>query len=115
MMHRGKIIAIFFLSFFFHPAFAQRKLEKEKNKILAEGFTLYAYILANWTSNDLYYENEFNTYYVKGYMTYKDKDTLKTIFWKELDTTSAEFKAKTFHAVDDTGALASANSKRPND
>ena len=114
-----KVVKIFFFIFFAFPcfqySFAQHKLEKEKNQILTEGLALYTMILANWTSNDIYYENEFNTDYVKGYLSYKDKDTLKTIFWRELDTTSAEYKARTFHAVDDTGAISVQNSKKIND
>lgn len=67
---------------------------------------LYTLILSNWTSNDLYYEREFNTKIIKGYLSYKDKDTIKTIFWREIDTTSAEYKAKTFRKVGDTGIVA---------
>ncbi len=104
---------IFYLIFIFilfsNVLSAQRKLEKEKNRILTEGLALYTMILANWTSNDLYYENEFNTGYVKGYLSYKDKDTLKTIFWRETDTTSAEYRAKNFQQVGDTGAVAAQN------
>src|ERR1051326_3544676 len=107
-----KIICFGFLfPILFNFSFAQRRLEKEKNKILTEGLALYTLILANWTSNDLYYENEYNTDYVKGYLSYKDKDTLKTIFWREIDTSSAEYKAQTFHAVDDTGSKASKQKK----
>ena len=95
--------------------FAQRKHEKQKNQILTEGLALYTMILANWTSNDLYYENEFNTDYVKGYLSYKDKDTLRTIFWREIDTTSAEYKAKNFQQVGDTSAITAKNSKTVND
>ena len=84
-------------------AHSQKKLEKEKKQILGEGMALYTLILANWTSNDLYYENEFNTNYIKGYLSYKEKDTIKTIFWREIDTTSAEYKAKNFRQVGDTG------------
>ena len=98
---------------FLHPASAQKKMEKEKKEILGERLALYTLILANWTSNDLYYENEFNTSYVKGYLTYRDKgDTLKTIFWREIDTASAEYKAKTFHDVADTGIIAAQKPKK---
>jgi hypothetical protein len=86
---------------------AQKKIEKEKNKVYSEGLALYTIILANWTSNDLYYEQEFPTGYVKGYLSYRDKgDTIKTIFWREIDTSSAEYKAKIFKPVNDTGVLA---------
>lgn len=98
-----------------HPAFAQKKLEKEKKQILGEGLALYTLILANWTSNDLYYENEFNTGYVKGYLSYRQKDTVKTIFWREMDTASAEYKAKNFKQVGDTGAVAQLQPKKTED
>ena len=101
-----KSFTFFFLSLAFVPqtSIAQKKLEKEKKEILGEGLALYTLVLANWTSNDLYYENEFNTGIVKGYLSYRDKDTIKTIFWKEVDTTSAEYKAKIFKQVGDTVA-----------
>lgn len=102
---KGFILFLVF-AFFSGPVSAQKKLEKEKNRILGEGMALYTLILANWMSNDLYYENEFNTNIVKGYLSYRDKDTIKTIFWRELDTASAEYKAKMFRNVGDTGVLA---------
>lgn len=83
---------------------AQKISEKEKAKVMTEGLALYTLILANWTSNDLYYENEFNTNIVKGYLSYRDKDTLKTIFWREIDTTSAEYKTKSYKKAGDTVA-----------
>jgi len=98
----------FSLAFIFilaSPSFSQKKLDKAKKEILGEGLALYTLILANWTSNDLYYENEFNTNYVKGYLSYREKDTIKTIFWREIDTTSAEYKAKKFKQVGDTGVV----------
>lgn len=111
-----KGIIILLLCLLCSLSFAQKKIEKEKNKIYTEGLALYTLILANWTSNDLYYENEFPTGYIKGYLSYRDKgDTLKTIFWREIDTASAEYKAKTFKAVDDTGALAKQNTRKPDD
>ncbi len=82
---------------------AQKKItEKEKAQTITEGMALYTLILTNWTSNDLYYENEFNANIVSGYLSYRDKDTLKTIFWREIDTASAEYKTKTFKNVGDT-------------
>jgi hypothetical protein len=109
-----------FLLFTFHfslftSVYAQRRLEKEKNEVLVEGLALYTIILANWTSNDLYYENEFPTNGVSGYLSYKDKDTVKTIFWREMDTASAEYKAKTFRQVADTGILATPHSNSISD
>lgn len=98
-----------------HPAFSQKKLEKEKKEIVGEGLALYTLILANWTSNDLYYENEFNTSYVKGYLSYRQKDTIKTIFWREIDTTSAEYKAKNFKQAGDTGIVAQQQPKKTED
>ena len=97
---------------FLNPLYAQKKVEKEKNSILGEGLALYTIILANWTSNDLYYESEFNTNIVSGYLSYKDKDSIKTIFWRDIDTSSAEYKAKTFQQVADTGAIAAQHSTK---
>ena len=84
--------------------YAQKVSPKDKDKVFLEGLALYTLILANWTSNDLYYENEFNTDIVSGYLSYRDKDTLKTIFWREIDTTSVEYKTKTFKKAGDTVA-----------
>ncbi len=86
------------------PLQAQKISEKEKAKVMTEGLALYTLILANWTSNDLYYENEFDTKIIKGYLSYRDKDTLKTIFWREIDTASAEYKTKTYKKAGDTVA-----------
>jgi len=117
-INKKGIIVFVFLDLFFlllNPLFAQRKLEKEKNEIFGEGMALYTIILANWTSNDLYYENEFPTSGVSGYLSYKDKDSVKTIFWREIDTASAEYKAKTFKEVADTGASAKQNPNKLSD
>ena len=104
--------ALFLLSSIYpYASFAQKKLEKEKEKIFTEGLALYTLILANWTSNDIYYENEFNTNIVKGYLSYKDKDTLKTIFWREIDTTSAEYKKSVFKNTGDTVAAEQMNNQ----
>lgn len=107
----GKYSKCFFVSFLItlcclqhFSLFAQKVSEKDKAKIMTEGLALYTLILANWTSNDLYYENEFNTNIVKGYLSYRDKDTLKTIFWREIDTASAEYKTKTYKKAGDTVA-----------
>lgn len=100
---------------FLNPVFAQKKLEKEKKQIVGEGLALYTLILANWTSNDLYYENEFNTGYIKGYLSYREMDTIKTIFWRETDTTSAEYKAKNFKQAGDTGIVAQQQQKKTED
>jgi len=83
-------------------ASAQKISEKEKNKVFLEGLALYTIILGNWTSNDLYYENEFDTYMISGYLSYRDKDTLKTIFWREIDTASVEYKTKLYKKAGDT-------------
>ena len=63
----------------------------------------------------MYYENESNTNYVKGYLSYKDKDTLKTIFWREIDTTTEEYKAKTFQKAGDTGIVVQQQPKKINE
>jgi len=109
------IIYLFILFFSIQSLFSQNKLEKEKNRIVGEGMALYTLILSNWTSNDIYYEHEFNTKIIQGYLSYKDKDTVKTIFWRELDTISAEYKARTFKNVGDTDIVAEQQQKKPAD
>lgn len=102
-------VILLFGILYLKPAIAQKISEKDKNKVLTEGLALYTLILANWTSNDLYYENEFNTSIVKGYLSYRDKDTLKTIFWREIDTASTEYKTKTYKKASDTVAAEQTN------
>jgi hypothetical protein len=96
------------LSHFSHVN-AQRITEKDKNKVFLEGMALYTLILGNWTSNDLYYENEFDTKIVSGYLSYRDKDTLKTIFWRAIDTSSVEYKTKSYKSASDTVAAEQSN------
>ncbi|MFH1005802.1 MAG: hypothetical protein V1781_10000 [Bacteroidota bacterium] len=107
------IIFLFFIShlLFLTSLHAQKVSRKEKNEILTEGLALYSIILANWTSNDLYYENEFNAGIVSGYLSYRNKDTVKTIFWREIDTTSAAYKASLFKKAGDTVASEQQNTK----
>jgi hypothetical protein len=97
-----KLFVVFLALIAGSPLLKADKIEKEKKRIFAEVLALYTLILSNWTSNDLYYENEFNTGIVKGYLSYRDKDTLKTIFWREVDTTSAAYKASHFKQAGDT-------------
>lgn len=106
------LLAIVLAGLFSIPLHAQKVSEKDKNKILVEGLALYTLTLANWTSNDLYYENEFNTGIVKGYLSYRDKDTVKTIFWRETDTASAAYKATLIKSVGDS---ASPKKDQPNE
>ena len=109
---------LFFFSYLFIfplTSFAQKKVDKAKNEVLGEGLALYTIILANWTSNDLYYENEYGTGGISGYISYKEKDSVKTIFWREIDTASAEYKAKTFKEVADTGEVAEQHPKKISD
>lgn len=113
--HAKYFLAAVFIFSCLSSAFCQKKLDKAKKEILGEGLALYTLILANWTSNDLYYENEYNTNYVKGYLSYRDKDTIKTIFWREIDTASAEYKAKTFQKAGDTGIVVQQQPKKIND
>lgn len=108
-------ISLLFILCSVHSSFSQKKLDKAKKEILGEGLALYTLILANWTSNDLYYENEYPTSYVKGYLSYRDKDTIKTIFWREIDTASAEYKAKNFQKAGDTGIVVHQQPKKTAD
>ena len=97
------ILSFFIFYFLFFPLlYAQKNPKKEKKEILMEGLALYTVILADWTSNDLYYENEFNTAIVNGYLSYRNKDTVKTIFWRKIDTASAVYKASIFKKAGDT-------------
>jgi hypothetical protein len=93
----------------FNLLHAQKVSAKDKDKVFLEGLALYTLILGNWTSNDLYYENEFDTKIVSGYLSYRDKDTLKTIFWREIDTSSVEYKTKTYKKAGDTVAAEQSN------
>lgn len=98
------LLSVMWTSTLIVPLHAQKISEKDKNKVMVEGLALYTLILANWTSNDLYYENEFNTGVVKGYLSYRDKDTVKTIFWRETDTTSAAYKSTLIKNVGDSAS-----------
>ncbi|MFI5164371.1 MAG: hypothetical protein ACHQHP_03885 [Bacteroidia bacterium] len=52
---------------------------------------------------------------MNGYLSYKDKDTVKTIFWREIDTASAEYKAKTFKSVEDSSAISAKQPQKVSD
>ncbi len=66
---------------------AQKVNPKIQMEVMGEGTGLYNLQLANWTSTDAFYDNEMEKERVRGYVSYKDKDTVKTIFYTEIDTT----------------------------
>ena len=72
---------------------AQKPSQKTADKILEEGQVLYTLEMANVTSLDVFYDKEYDPKLAKGYFSYFDKDTVKTIFYREIDTTSALFRA----------------------
>lgn len=73
-------------------AFSQKVSKKTADKILEQGQVLYALEMASITSLDIFYDKEFDPKGVKGYFSYFEKDTLKTIFYREIDTASPLFK-----------------------
>jgi hypothetical protein len=112
MKNKNWIIVVLFVALYLLNltcTYAQKISTKDKDKVFLEGLALYTLILANWTSNDLYYENEFDTKNVSGYLSYREKDTLKTIFWREIDTASVEYKTKIFKKAGDTLASEQSN------
>jgi hypothetical protein len=86
-MRTLKLLFVFIL--FSLAAGAQKK---EIEKIKEEGNALYIMELANTVSLDVFYENEFDAKSLKGFMSYKDKDSIRTIFYTEVDTTAPKFK-----------------------
>ncbi len=81
------------LSLFPLLLFSQKPSQKTADKILEEGQILYTLEMANVTSLDVFYDKEYDPKIAKGCFSYFDKDTIKTIFYRELDTTTALFKA----------------------
>ncbi len=73
--------------------FPQKPSQKTADKIFEEGQVLYTLEMANTTSLDVFYDKEYDPKSAKGYFSYFDKDTIKTIFYREIDTTTALFKA----------------------
>jgi hypothetical protein len=83
-------LILIFLPVFF---FSQRSLKKKADELFQEGQTLYVLESASVSALDLFYDKEFDPASVKGYFSYFDKDTIRTVFYREIDTASAVFKA----------------------
>jgi hypothetical protein len=81
---------------FLLPAFCfgQKVSQKTADKILEDGQVLYALEMASITSLDIFYDKEYDAKAIKGYFSYFEKDTLKTVFYSEIDTASPVFKEK---------------------
>ena len=74
------------------PGFSQKPSAKTIQEIKDEANALYALESANTTSLDLFYDNEFKADAIKGFFSYKDKDSIRTIFYAQIDTTDPKFK-----------------------
>ena len=57
-----------------------------------EANALYSLEVANGSSLDLFYDNEFNPKQINGSFSYKDKDSIRTIFYARIDTTEPKFR-----------------------
>lgn len=87
-------IVIFFILFL--PPFcffSQKASQKTADKILEDGQVLYTLEMASVTSLDVFYDKEYDPNLAKGYFSYFEKDTIKTLFYRELDTAAALFKS----------------------
>lgn len=85
------IILVFFLS---TSAPAQKPSKKKIQEIKDEGIALYTLEHANEVSLDVFYENEYEKKGIKGYFSYKDGDTIKTLFYGKVDTFSVNYKSQ---------------------
>lgn len=89
-----KCLYLFAFALILSPcAWSQKASQKTADKILEEGQVLYTLEMANVTSLDVFYDKEYDPKLAKGYFSFFDKDTIKTIFYREIDTASAMFKA----------------------
>ncbi|MCC7302023.1 MAG: hypothetical protein IT233_05225 [Bacteroidia bacterium] len=84
---------LFFTLFIPAVLISQKGNQKTADKILEDGQVLYTLEMASVTSLDVFYDKEYDPKLAKGYFSYFDKDTIKTVFYRELDTTTALFKA----------------------
>src|SRR5688572_6179800 len=84
---------IFILSVSFLVA-AQKPSKKKMQEIKDEGTALYTLEHANEVSLDVFYENEYDKKGIKGYFSYKDGDTIKTLFYGKVDTNAINFKSQ---------------------
>ncbi|MEW6469247.1 MAG: hypothetical protein AB1458_09995 [Bacteroidota bacterium] len=82
--------AILLLTFAF--AQAQKPSKKKIQEIKDEGVALYTLEHANEVSLDVFYENEYEKKGIKGYFSYKHGDSIKTVFYAKIDTTTLTYK-----------------------
>jgi hypothetical protein len=90
-MIMNRFAALFFLAAGALHLAAQpssKKIQEMKD----EANALYALELANTASLDLYYELEYKTEGIRGSFSYKDKDSIRTIFFAVIDTTDPKFR-----------------------
>ena len=91
-MKKTLLLAASLLSFLFVSA--QKPTKKKIQDIKDEGTALYTLEHANEVALDVFYENEYEKKGIKGYFTYKDGDTLKTLFYGKVDTMSVNYKSQ---------------------
>ncbi|HEY6159703.1 MAG TPA: hypothetical protein VI112_00730, partial [Bacteroidia bacterium] len=87
-----KTIAFFCFAIFALQGFSQKPSSKVIQEIKDEANALYALESANAASLDLFYDNEFKADAIKGFFSYKDKDSIRTIFYAQIDTTDPKFR-----------------------
>ena len=63
--------------------FSQTKVEKEKEKILSEGYKLYESEMASWHGTDLFFEKFNDKSKIGGYVSYTDSDTPRCVFFSK--------------------------------
>ena len=61
--------------------FAQKNLDKEADKIVAEGKLLYKSEMASWYGTDLFLAKYSQRENIGGYFSYTEKDSVKCIFF----------------------------------
>jgi hypothetical protein len=73
-------------SLFAQPS--SKKIQEMKD----EANVLYYLELANTASLDRFYDDEYKSAGIKGFFSYKDKDSIRTIFFAMIDTTDPKFR-----------------------
>lgn len=57
-----------------------------------EANALFSLETANGSSLDLFYDQEYNPKEIAGSFSYKDKDSIRTLFYAKIDTTNPKFR-----------------------
>ncbi len=74
-----------FLLLFAFNSFAQKK--PSGDDLIIKGTALYTLQLASWTATDNFYDYEYDrVVHPAGSITYKDKDSIRTVFYVQNDT-----------------------------